>query len=124
MSGDAHMFDGTVWQLQSMLEIRPGAITGRPIDMLLHETAIVGVHSRHDKFQRRFRSWIALKDSECLDGPEDLATGNLPSKASCVTQCLGFGQVCFASPNCLLRNLTFRDVYDRSHNFFVACFFP
>ena len=31
---------------------------------------------------------------------------------------------CFASPNRLHRNLTFRDVDDRSHDFRAACFTP
>src|SRR5260221_9470128 len=37
---------------------------------------------------------------------------------------LGFGQISVVSPNCLVRNLVFRDVDDRSHKVLVACFVP
>src|SRR2546427_5464666 len=116
------MLDGPLGQLQSMLEIKCFAVTRCSIDFLLHRRAIIWVNSREDKFHRRFRSWIALKDSERLVGPEDLAAGNLPPEATCVTQLLRFGQVGFASPDGFFRNLTFRDVDDRSHNLVVACF--
>jgi len=40
------MFDGTVGQLQPMLEIQTRAIARCSVDLLLHHAAIVRVHSR------------------------------------------------------------------------------
>jgi hypothetical protein len=39
-----------------------------------------------------------------------------------MTECLGFGQIRFASPECLLRNFTFRNVDDCADYFVVAAF--
>src|ERR1700730_16662878 len=41
-----------------------------------------------------------------------------------MTKFLGFGQISFASPDRLFRNLTFRDVRYRADNFYIACLVP
>jgi hypothetical protein len=46
VSGHAYVLDGTVGQLQPMLEFKPFAIMRCSLDLILHECAIVGVNSR------------------------------------------------------------------------------
>src|SRR5216683_6797433 len=75
-------------------------------------------------WQRHVRRRGEFKNTERLVGPEVLVGGDVPPEAACTTQLLGFGQVCFASANCLVRIFTFGDVDDRSHNVLVACFLP
>ena len=68
-----NMLDGTIGQLQPMLEIKLLGVTLRSIDVLLHHFAIVGMNSRDNEVHGRLRFWPALKDSEGLVGPEDVA---------------------------------------------------
>ena len=118
------VFHGTIGQLQPMLKIKPLGFTLRSIDVLLHHFAIAWMNSRENKVHRRLRFWTALKNSESLVGPEDLAARNLPAKAAGVTEFLGFGQIPFAPPDGLLCNLAVRDVNYRADDFVVAGFVP
>ena len=67
------MLDGTIGYLQPMLEIKFLEATLRSIDVLLRRFAIVGMNSRENEIHRRLRFGTALKNSEGLGGPEDLA---------------------------------------------------
>src|SRR5256714_56064 len=104
------MLDGTIGQLQPMLEIKLLGVKPRSIDVLLHHFAIVAMNSRDNEIHGRLRFWAALKDSEGLVGPEDFAARHLPAEAAGVTEFLGIGQIHFAAPDGLLCNLAVRDV--------------
>src|SRR4029453_6437059 len=105
-----------------MREIKLLEVTLRSIDVLLHHFAIVGMNSRENKIDRRLRFWTALKNSEGLVGPEDLAARHLPAEAARVAQLLGFSKIRFASADSFLRNLAVRDIYYRADDFVVAGF--
>src|SRR5438552_12290321 len=60
VSGHMDMFNGTIRQLQPMLEIKFLEATLRSIDVLLRNFAIVGMNSRENKINRRLRFWTAL----------------------------------------------------------------
>src|SRR5580704_697123 len=103
-----------------MFEVEAFAIIARSIEVLLHQRAIVRVHARENKCQRRRGAGVAAEDLECLFRPEDLSAGNIPAETSGVTEALGLSEVGFASPNRRGGQFALRDVDDRSKNFVVA----
>lgn len=76
-----------------MLKIETLAVTRCSIDLLLHQVAVLRMNSREDKFRRRLRGSIALKDSVGLFGPENLSARNVPAEAACLSESLGLGQL-------------------------------
>src|SRR5258708_4484089 len=76
-----------------MFKIKTLAVARRLIDLLLHQAAVIRMNSREDKFHRRVRPWIALKDSESLVGPEDLSARNFPTEAAGMTELLRLGEI-------------------------------
>src|ERR1700738_2442408 len=98
MSHHMDIFDGTIWHHQAIFMLKILSILRRALNCLSHRGSVFRMNPLEDKFDGRYRRSVVLEDPKGFVGPVDLASGNRPAKASCMTEPLSFLQVRLASP--------------------------
>ena len=78
-----------------MIEIL--AFAGRPVDYLLHGSAVFRMDPFENMLHGRFRRWVILEDPESFLRPKNLSVGDIPAEAAGAAQCLGVPEIGFTA---------------------------
>src|SRR3984957_14110669 len=103
MSHNSNKFDRAIGQLQAMLKIESAPLRRGALDYLPDIRPVFRMRSFNHQFHAGPGGRIAAKDSKGFLGPEDLAAGDIPSKAAGEAQPLRLLQVSFTLAQRLLR---------------------
>src|SRR5258705_1210910 len=104
------VLDSPVSQQQAGFMFEVSAVLRCAIDDLLCKRPVPGMYAVHCQIQCWRQCAVVLEDAIGFGGPDNCSALRFPSETACVTEPLGFGQVCFAAPDVLSQELVLRDI--------------